>query len=348
MARRLKILFTGMTAAHLDSPRCLLKFASQQQFYAAALRELGHVVEFRAVTPGEALKEYDRVVVGITALNKISARYVLGGVWALRQILRGECRGFAYLEDWQVGACFSGFRLLAKSDHHFYKPMPEREHCQMVLNSLRLRDSIRVAVEMLAERFTIQVLFGLTDGGDAGLLTKKTPLDSQCVLRVDPTAYYPFDELRNVSFVLDEKRERAWVLGSLSDQRRWLADHSFKWPVETYGHKEHMHPKVPESKLLRRYAETWGVLAHPYYHAGSGWYRNRFVHAYALGCVTYCDPRDGAVFGDPYLVPLETIERMGNKRLGDLVNDQRACFKRKMWTKDRVKQELQRIVTKEC
>jgi hypothetical protein len=69
-------------------------------------------------------------------------------------------------------------------------------------------------------------------------------------------------------------RKKQWVMATLADHSKWLNKFALKWPIEMYGRKYYNY--VPEAELLKIYANSTGIIANPYYHAGSGWWRMRY------------------------------------------------------------------------
>lgn len=117
----------------------------------------------------------------------------------------------------------------------------------------------------------------------------------------------------------DEKK-RAWVLGALMPHDAWVERREWEWPIEYMGAKavikKHGGERVKtESDVIDRYNQNWGILSPPYPHAGSGWWRSRFMYAARVGSVLVCDKGEGDPLGPAYKFKPQHIEAMSSEDL---------------------------------
>ena len=84
------------------------------------------------------------------------------------------------------------------------------------------------------------------------------------------------------------------------------------------------------------YANSWGVLAAKYPHAGSGWWRNRFIHAVRTRSILLADPLEVSELGEPYLKNPSDIESMTTGQLRELADAQRDVFYARETPKEQV------------
>ena len=102
---------------------------------------------------------------------------------------------------------------------------------------------------------------------------------------------------------------------------------AFGWPVDHFGRSKDGQAVLPDERaVFNAYAARRGVLNPPYYHAGSGWYRSRYVLAAAAGAVLLCDPEDGAPLGPAFQVIAELVEGLSDAGLCDLAVAQREAI----------------------
>lgn len=341
----MKILLTGMTATHVGSTRRMMGFTSSTQMYAELLRKAGHTVEQRSVVPGEdLLKNYGRIVVGIAPPNALNVRHVYGALWALRLGLDSPRKVLTYFNDWNVRVCLSGFKTQSNSHERIWRAILLREH-RALAQSGKHRKMIEETVDAYVKRWPLTTIFPLRDGGDLSLVLNGTQIDASVARRFDPTLAYP---LEKIEFFRPKKRERRWVLGALSPQERWVKKLDLAQPAELYGCKSLKQARVSEAELIQRYAETRGVLAHPYYHAGSGWYRSRFAHAAVTGSIMLADPREAVVLGPSYALVAEEgntiMAERSDKFLDNLANDQKHELFGRAWGKTKMVKVINEII----
>ncbi len=339
----MKILLTGMTATHVGSTRRMMGFTSSTQMYAELLRKAGHTVEQRSVVPGEDLKKYNRVIVGIAPPNALNARHVYGALWAMRCGLDSKYSTLTYFNDWNVRVCLSGFKTQSNSHERIWRAILPREHRDVA--SSKYKSAIEKTVDDFVKSWPLTTIFPLRNGGDMGLVLSGTQIDEMVARRFDPTMAYPVDKIK---FVRSKNRERSWVLGALSPQERWVKRLNLVQPAQLFGCKSLKQERISENQLIQRYALTRGVLAHPYYHAGSGWYRSRFVHAAITGSIALADPREAAILGPSYSLAAEEYNTIMTERsdkfLNNLANDQKHELSGRAWGKMKMIKVINEIV----
>lgn len=162
--------------------------------------------------------------------------------------------------------------------------------------------------------------------GDRSLVRKRMPKEMGPIEALDPSStIYPL-LAPHVALPPDEKK-RTWMLGALMPHDAWLAKKEYTWPVEFMGAKN-MVKKYggervkTEAEVLDRYNQVWGILSPPYPHAGSGWWRSRFMYAAKLRSVLVCDKGEGDPLGSPYKVRMAQVEAMTTPQLTQLAADQ--------------------------
>jgi hypothetical protein len=103
---------------------------------------------------------------------------------------------------------------------------------------------------------------------------------------------------------------------------------------------------MPETELVDLYTRSWGVIAPPHPHAGSGWWSSRFFRAADAGAIVSATEATAKVLGEPYMRAVDPrhVERLSNAALLTLAEEQAACLASIAWTKDRTRKALRDLI----
>lgn len=347
----MKILITGMTASQVLSQRRTIKYTTYVEVYKRLLEKLNHTVTVRVVTPGEDLREFDRVIVGLTPVNALNAKHMFGALWTLHLLRSGKVRGACHLHDWNVRAIFSSARAISKDfDKRLYQnAVLLRDHKEKVRDTPRLRRVIEDVIETISYGFCtvkVYVITPLLDGGDHSLLLQGTTMNKHQLWPIDVLGSCGWNRwAHEVKGWKPVKRRRAWIHAALPLDKGFAQRiRASSWGLELYGPASPDRRKIPEDQLIQQYWEVEGLIAMPYYHAGSGWCRARFVHAAALGTVIVCDKREGAVIGPSYTLSMKEIEILNSKQLRELAAAQARELKKVVWSEQQLIYELDGLI----
>jgi len=336
----LKVLLSGFTAQQIGNGT-ILKYGPVVDLFAAALRDAGVQVDHRRCEPGMSLKEYDAVIIGQAPLHGLPATYAYGALDVIRRARAEGCGLLFYIDDWQVGNLKAGISTVCRGPWRLTKDLFStcRKDFQWAKDNL---DDLMIVVEAMRDRPWPKTLVPKFEWGDGSLVT--APLNSREFVYVDPSSYA--DEYDTV-VPSDTTRYAQWVLGILSDQRPWTDSLALSWPIRYIGSKKSRAPRpVPEPDLVQLYAQSWGVLSPPYpAHAGSGWWRNRFVYAARTGSIMLADQREAGVIGDAYTIDPGAVEKMNILQLREVADAQRAQLEKWQWPKEQVQERILRAVT---
>lgn len=148
-----------------------------------------------------------------------------------------------------------------------------------------------------------------------------------------------------------EEKKRGWILGALMPHDAWVDKREWQWPIEYLGARnvirKHGGERVKtESDVLDRYNQYWGILSPPYPHAGSGWWRSRFMYAAKVGSVLVCDKGEGAPLGTPYKYTASQVENMSDGDLAWLAQEQAAALRAYMPAPDQFAEHCNAIVNR--
>lgn len=327
MARTL--LLTGFTA-----PQCGSSRVNGVNHVPGALREAarraGYEVEHRVVAVGEDVARYDAVVVSLMTLLSLTSSYALGALWTLAR----RRDAVIVVDDWQVASIAGQFTMAARRlDYYLTSPRVLSAAKRPGVDAIRRRRSAeRRAIFEEVERLAVTwephpVAAPVFAWGDV----RRLELPTGCPLAFDPS---PFVTRYDPAPSPARARRRRWVLASLFDHSRWLAEHDFRWPVARFGRGGEA--RLAERDVVAEYAVSWGVLGHAYKHVASGWWRPRFLHAVAAGSIIYGERAELELVAPGFWAPLAEIEGASTSKLEHLARCQRDALEARLWDAHRL------------
>ena len=147
---------------------------------------------------------------------------------------------------------------------------------------------------------------------------------------IDPSfiALQIADDARiNADFEWHGVGRETWGLAALGDHTAWIEKTlpDLKWEVDMVGHSTNRKLKS-ELDVVAFYAQNQGILSPAYYHAGSGWWRSRFIYAAALGIPIFAADGEAASLGEAYQVSAYDIEKMDAGQRYQLAREQRRAL----------------------
>lgn len=326
----MRVLITGLTPTQCGRPG-RFKWLVVPALFATALRRAGHTVEHRPTQPDEDLTPYDVILMGLVPPGSIAARHVYV---AMDTIFRAKSAGAAllfYVDDWQFDKIMSGCRNKHKQPWGLYTTIKGRTFREWAETD-EGRRRVGLSMEALATRpwpVTLSVAF---PWGDHGKLDR---LPAKETVYLDPSGmcWDTIEEMHlNIQTPPDDRAAR-WVLASLSNHQQWVASQNFGWPVELIGPKQTgADQTMREEEIVQLVRQSWGQLCPPYNHAGSGWWRPRYLYTASAGAVALPAAQDAAHLGDAYQVAASDIEQMSMGQLQELSSAQFSTLLLKTWT----------------
>lgn len=184
--------------------------------------------------------------------------------------------------------------------------------------------------------------------GDRSLVRKRMPAEMAGIEALDPSSTI-FDILSSCDPASFESKQRSWVLGALMPHDTWLEKKKPDWPVEIVGSRKLIRKFGgqrfdSEEDVLAFYNNYWGILSPPYPHAGSGWWRSRFMYAARVKSILVTDKGEGAPLGDPYKLTIKQVEAMSDDGLANAAMAQSEALRPHMPTYDSFVEHCNRIV----
>lgn len=315
----MRLLVTGTTKQQVGGGTTLC-YEPVADLFVKGLRLAGYEVEHRKTTIGEDLAPYDAVLVGLVPFFSIASNQLYH---ALDVIERAEKSGHPllfFVDDWAFP------RLVANLNTHIRHPWQLTKEFFSGRASYDWACSRKAELQVLVERMRYQpwapTLVPAFTWGDHQKLTGEVEMMTE--------PYYVDVSSLAVEYPLTfpETRERRWVLGTVSDQRKWMDSLNLSWEVNHLGTRASKAPeKMPESQLVQLYAESWGVLSPPYKRIlGTGWWRNRAVYAARAGAILLADSGEMPQLGEPYQLKPAEVEAMSDTELCSLAAAQRQAL----------------------
>lgn len=209
---------------------------------------------------------------------------------------------------------------------------------------------IAAAKQLLGERWEAGMvpvcpMYGF---GDRSLVRKRMPKEVGAIEALDPSPTI-YDSLSAVTPADPSTKKRAWVLGALMPHDTWLDKKSLTWPVEIVGSRKMVRERGgqrfgTEQEVLEFYNQHWGIMSPPYMHAGSGWWRSRFLYAARVGSILITDKGEGDPLGDAYKVTISQVEAMNDAELTAAAKAQADALRQYMPTYEQFAEHVVRIV----
>jgi hypothetical protein len=323
-----KILATGCSPREVNSQYRQIEMADVPAAMVRACRELGHEVDWRKVPLGEegVADRYDFVLGLLSPITSLNGRHGLGFLWALDRGLPTT----VFFDDWQVAQAINSYASFAgRGLKQLLKPLPSNTqwggyfYFDVPPEIRRYADDlIRVATEVSGRegRWNRWAATCPTFAwGDRSIIAAELPVGLERVTFLDPSPIAP----RTGHPPLHTK-ERAWVLAALMPHDYWMSGLQLRWPTKRFGTKKVFAERLAtELEVAIETGKRWGSLCPPYYHAGSGWWRARYIYA-ADGLTVLCPGNaDGEALGPAYQYETYEVEAMTDSQLEALARRQR-------------------------
>ena len=327
----IKVLMTGYTAQHIGSTRKLIKYGSVAELFAQILEDGGCEVEHRRAMPDEDISSYDLILCGQISLAALGSTYLYGALDVVSRARENGCGLMFYIDDWQTHNLITSLKTINKDSNRLVRESLGSARADLEWARAHVDRIFPVAQALLHNPWPITLVPKFT-WGDGSKVTHTLTSREWCYADLSPYAVE-----FNTEIPSDEERKVQWILGVLSDQRKWLEKMNLSWPVEYIGGRSSKaDQKLTEKELVDLYAQSWGVLSPKYPHAGSGWWRNRFVYTARTRSIMLADPEEVAELGDSYTVKAKDIEAMTKPQLRELADAQHKAFFDVQATKEQV------------
>lgn len=299
-----------------------------------ALPQLGYEVR---VGPPHEYDGEEVLLMGVMSPKSFTARHAWDcmHIWSKRDydVI------IPFYDDWRLGQYMSQlWGLRAESDN---VPYDAAKHAR--LNHRTFTGPFNQAiVDEFVEWInyaSYAFMWPRFDVGDRNQLTRLVKNEYCVPLDFDPSPLVkPYPGRPSVD------KRRAWVLAALADMTDWKSEIALDWPIYDYGHRNSSMGRIPESELQGVMDESWGVLASRYVHAGSGWWRVRYLMSAWAGSIIVPPEEELGMMGPSYRATMEEVEQLDDDTLLALANDQADDLRTVTSTADVALRKLQRII----
>lgn len=258
---------SNLSIKKIDVPASIVK----------ALRESGHEVDWRKVTPGEDLSGYDVAWVNLAPANSLNGR--AGAMGALYTLGSG-LPTVGFHDDWQFHTVYNGARAVVRKPEMLYKHLLvgakhrggeaathfSRESAQAALDRIIARDPalakkvhieryfftdndenvkdhedtiLKAASALISDRWAAGMVSvcPMYGFGDRTKVRKRMPKTMSLIEALDPSPTIN-DIVAQREHTPPEEKERAWVLGALMPHDTWLEKQKLEWPIEILGSRK--------------------------------------------------------------------------------------------------------------
>jgi hypothetical protein len=350
-----RILVSGVTREQANARVNKPKFSMIQGMPAIvrSLKNLGHEIDHRQVVLGEDLNgRYDAAVIGLSPTNSFPANKCgLGALWAIGAL---DCPTIIYWEDWQYRATLSGLRRLMRNPQDLDKKTSKGEWFYQDDRDLVAKHGSRLVETAAGLLQPWRRLYGVVpsyEWGDlsipqgdlpSGARTGRIDLAPEAMLHIMPA----YDRIVEQ---LQQPKEVQWTCASLVDHDNWIEKQKLQWPVQLFGRRRGEHVRLDtEGDVAVEIARSAGSLCPKYHHAGSGWWRARFISA-ALGrTVLGADPKEAGLspLGQPYSYTPAQVEQFTPQQRVDLAVAQQEALWPWLWSQERFDFEMDQHLKK--
>jgi hypothetical protein len=211
---------------------------------------------------------------------------------------------------------------------------------------------VATGAALLAERWSAGLVpvCPMYSFGDRSLVRKRMPKEMAPIEALDPSSTI-YNILSSCDPAPFESKQRSWVLGALMPHDTWLEKKKPEWPVEIIGSRKLIRKfggqrLDSEEDVLAFYNNYWGILSPPYPHAGSGWWRSRFMYSARVRSVLVTDKGEGAPLGSAYKLTIKDVEAMSDSELANAATAQADALRRHMPTYDSFVAQCNHIVNR--
>src|ERR1700735_4734655 len=302
----MKILVTGFTEAHVGKPTPKPRRETAITLLVRGMRELGHEVVQKEVLPteGDVFDGVELLICGISPPLSVGGHYAFLGLAALARAIGSGTPCALLADDWHFAQQVRQWQTCAITPARLLEGKQAGERHSAEWAAGPARSALQNVIEVLGMQNATwpPVIIPRFGWGKAGKKAAGFQLPASRMIHLDPTSMittYP------VTRVDPETRRRAWVLGTMSDQWKWLDELHLTWPSYYYGPPAASPPdsnkSLPEDEQVASYGPNWGLLAprHPAMD-GLGFWRARLARPGLSRSVVLSDPADLKPLGSPY------------------------------------------------
>lgn len=343
----MKILFTGCTAKQVDDEaykRARVKRIDDSSIICNSLRKQGYAVDRKPVKWGEDLSEYGLAIVGV---GQFGSNNYSGEIFNVLYALKEVKNVIIFHEDWKIDGTMKSWSSMLNQeafDKSIAKKWSDGRYFYGGLDNPAFNptEAIEVIRRVVDGEFK-NALVPAFDWGDKQKV--RDIIKAENIFNIDLTPYVL--DMWNIKLgVESQPKEKKHMLASLVDHRPWVRRNKLKWPVDYFGAKsiKEASQLATETDVFEACGKYWGILCPEYPHAGSGWFRIRWVYAAIQKSVLLSSPKDTEALG----LPVVNVESLSDSELANYAKLQSDAVLSYMWTKEKFDTRISEIVDGLC
>ena len=334
----MRAFITGFSTTQCLGRDSVLGIITLPVALADALPALGYDV--RVGRPGEYDGE-ELVFMGLMTPKSFTTRLSWDCMNLWDRVRRDYVTLVPFFDDWQLGTFMTQLWGLREGSGNV--PYDAKKH-----ERLNHRDETGPFDPVVVRRFIDWVNYApyhfvwpRIDVGDRDQLTRLIKNPSARPLDLDPSnLVVPYPGYNG------EHKYRTWVLAALKDYTEWVTEleETSGWRIEDYGHRKSTMGRVTEAELQEIMNRSWGVLTPRYSHAGSGWWRVRYLmSAWAQSIIVPPDDERG-LMGPSYDIDMADVEALSDAQRRDLALAQVDDLRRVTKNREEALIQLQAVI----
>jgi hypothetical protein len=340
----MKILFTGCTAKQTDDnawKRARVKRIDDSSIICNSLRKQGYLVDRRKVKWGDDLSEYGLAIIGI---GQFGSNNYSGEIFNVMYALKTVKNVIVFHEDWKIDGTMKSWEKMldqAVFDKSISKKWSDGRYFyggvdNPLFNPIEAVEVIRDIVDGKFENALIPAF----DWGDKEKI--RDIIKAKNIYNLDLTPYVLDNWNISINTPLQVK-ERKHMLASIVDHSPWVRRNKLKWPVDYFGAKsiKTAHLLDTETDVFETCGKYWGILCPEYPHAGSGWFRIRWIYAAIQQSILLSSPKDLEALG----LPQKNIEELSDIQLKEYAQTQSSTILSYMWSKEDFDNRIHLVVS---
>ena len=312
-----KILITGMSAPHVSPD------ANSRSLSFASLMGLVLILHGNDVTQEEPkiawteddLKEYDKVLVGLSPITSLSANHTYGALNVISR-LKDTSKLVFFIDAPEPTRIGSSLRAIKKKPENLVKPFYSYRKGYTQANSPEVLNRLLETVDSL-----------LVDAWPATLYPMLPWTDHESIQEQLPEAARPSLKGVNLDRYLLSEQEPSDV----ERTEKWVVENfSSPWTKSTVATLSN--PTVPmkwnkgwtDDKVADQVARGIGALISP--HQNGTWWTYRVVQCLNALTPVATDWRESGFIGSPWMQLASAIEHMSQEERMQLAKDQRKTY----------------------
>jgi len=343
----MKILFTGCTAKQIDDDaykRARVKRIDDSSIICNSLRKQGYLVDRKPVKWGEDLSEYGLAIIGV---GQFGSNNYSGEIFNVLYALKTIKNVIIFHEDWKIDGTMKSWTGMLNQetfDKSIAKKWSDGKYFYGGVDNPNFNptEAIEVIRKVVNGEFE-NALIPAFDWGDKEKV--RDIIKVKNIFNIDLTPYV-LDTWNIKLDVEPQVKEKKHMLASLVDHRPWVRRNKLKWPVDYFGAKsiKEASQLATETDVFEACGKYWGILCPEYPHAGSGWFRIRWIYAAIQKSVLLSSPKDLEALG----LPQSNIEMLSDNQLEEYAKLQSDTVLSYMWSKNTFDEKVAGMVEILC